>query len=149
MRGTAVEGEDHTGAARGHTASGGTGGDEVGAQTVGDRPHEVVDRHVGERRALHIAARDQVEGDVDGADPVGVRLHGRLVERVHDGDLGVLDVGGHRLQGLPGAADEVDPGALLGEGTGDRAADGSAGAVDDRGLVGEQHGDVSSEGFRV
>lgn len=129
VRRAAVEGEDHAGAALGHAAGGGAGGDELGVDGGHDGPYEVVHGHVEQRHALYVAARDEVERDVDGVQRRDVRLHRRLVQGVEHRGLGVparrRDVLGHHVERLRRTPHEVHAGALAGEGTGDGAADGS------------------------
>lgn len=74
-------------------------------------------RHLGDRRALVVAAWHEVEGDVDRAGPRGDRggvlVDGLLVERIEDRDLGaaarVRDVRGDALQRLRPARCMVAP----------------------------------------
>jgi hypothetical protein len=80
------------------SASAGTGGEERGSCRDADWPFEVLQRHLGQRRALDVGDTDDVDGDVNAAevhrDRVGVLIDRRLVERVEDGPLGAdhLDV---------------------------------------------------------
>jgi hypothetical protein len=119
-------------------AGGGPGGQEVGPHGRLDRPGEVLQRHLQQRQAVPVVAADGVEADVDAAGPggdvVGVGVDGPLVERVDRGRLDRRPVpgelGGHLLEGGQGPAGEKDPGALAGEGGGNRPADRSRPAVD-------------------
>jgi hypothetical protein len=122
-------------------------GDEVGDQPVGDGAGEVGRGHVDQRGALHVAAVDQVERDVDAAGLGGhglrVRVDGRLVEGVEDGHLGGAagggDVRGDRVDGCPRPPGQENLGPFSGEGPGGGAADAPAGSVDDGVLVLKQH----------
>ena len=70
-------------------------------------------------------------------------VDGALVEGVDDRRLGIAtglaDRRGDCLELVERAPDEMDAGALTGEGPGDGTTDRSAGAVDDRVLVLQQH----------
>jgi hypothetical protein len=87
-------------------------GEEQGARAGGDRAQELVEPEVDDRPALDVAARDEVERDVDaaglGGDRVGVLVDRALVERVDDGDAGAAalggDVGGEAVERLARAA---------------------------------------------
>jgi len=146
----AAEHEDHAVALPDHVPGGRAGGQEHRARRRPDGTLEVIQRHLGERRALHVTVGDQVERDVDAAGPrgdlVGVLVDGRLVERVKlrrvNGSAAGADVRRDLLQPRPGAPGEVHRGALPGEGARHRTADRAAPAVDDRVLSVEQHGFV-------
>jgi len=60
--------------------------------------HEPLARHVDDRGALVVTARDEVEGDVDRAclrrNGIGVLVDGALVERIDDSDLRAAACGG-------------------------------------------------------
>jgi hypothetical protein len=135
----AVEVEDDAGALLDHPPAGGPGGEEVGPQARVDGSEQVVGGHVDQRGALHVAAGDEVERDVDGPalgrDRGDVVVDGPLVEGVEHGDVRAAAVGGdgggdlvERAAGPPG---EEHAGAVAGHRAGHGAADRSAAAVDD------------------
>ena len=115
-------------------------GDEVRPRAGLDRAHEVLDVHVQQRRALHVAARDEVDRHVQAALPGDLRdvsLDRGLVEHVEHRDLGPAGARGGRLEARAVAPGEVHRGALAGERARHDGADPAA-AVDDRPPPGEQ-----------
>src|SRR5918994_528856 len=102
--------------------------------------HDVLDRQLDERHAMHEREGHGVECDVDpagvGRHRVGVRGDGLLFERVDLGHAGsIADVVRDLLEPGPRPSGQVDAGALVRKRARHRAADRAAGAVDHRGLV--------------
>src|SRR5215212_8564209 len=143
----AAEKENHPRSLRDHVPCCCPGGQELCPHGGHDRPLEVFEGHLGERRPLDVPDRDEVEGDVDTSSArghsVSVLVDGLLVEGIDLRRLGPSSSGadllGHLLEALKGTTGEEDLGPLAGEGTGDRTTNLSSASVDDGVLVLEQH----------
>jgi hypothetical protein len=120
-------------------AGGGARRQERGPRADLDRTEDIVHRHVDQRRALHVAARDQVERDVDLPDGGGVRVDRLLVGGVEHGDV-PAGVRGHGLERFARAADEVNGRALAGERARHGGTDIATGAIDHCGLASQKVG---------
>ncbi len=147
--GRPTERQDHPGSAPDHVSRGRPGGQEVRPHTGRDGSSEVLERHLHQRKPLHVSERDQVEGDVDAPGLAGhsvdIRVDGLLIERVDAGGLGHAagraDLSGDLVELGPGASGQEDPGPFAGEGAGHRRADRAARSVDHSGLALQQHVD--------
>jgi len=119
----------------------------VGAGGLDDRGHEVLEREIDERCALHGVDADRVEGDVDAPrraeHVIGVALDGLLIVRIDRGCLGCSAGSGdllhHDIELVEGAAGQEYLRPLASEGAGDRAPHRACCAVDDSVLVPQQH----------
>jgi hypothetical protein len=141
-----AEHQDHPGTLPDHVPRGRLRGEERGAQRGAHRPLEIVEGHLGERRALHDAVGDHVDGDVEPARPrhrVGVREDRGLVEGVESRGLrGAArgpDLSGHGVQRGRGPAGQVHRGSFTGEGAGHGPADRAPAAIDHGVLAFQQH----------
>lgn len=131
--------QDHPRPLRDHAPRRRPRGQEVAAQAGDRRAQHVVGGHLDQRRALQVAAADQVERHVDAAGPcddiVDVRVDRGLLQRIDDrhvrGATRRLDVLGDRRDGLAGPACQEHLGPVPRERARHGAANAPTPAVDD------------------